>query len=326
MRPTPVTNTNDSGSGSLRNALATAIPNDTIDVPPGTYSLTSGQLVANDNNLTLRNQPGASMPIIQSTGNFRVLCVTGGNEVTVRGLTIQGGRAAPGGVGQCNDSQGGGIHAEDGILNVENSVVQHNTASPAQGGGGGIFAAGELYVLDSIVRHNSTTAGLVMGNDNGGGGIRWTGTGFPEFEITDSSVYGNTATVGGSGSGGGGVYSNERPTLRNVTFSANTPSGRRRRAGGRRRGRHPREDGGRVDRARHVLRQPQRPGRGRAGGSQPRRWPTPCSTRTPRRRTPTAPRAPPTPTRATPRARPHPPATRSPATRPASIPSSARLP
>ncbi len=49
----------------------------TIDVPPGTYSLTSGQLVANDNNLTLRNQPGASIPIIQSTGNFRVLCVTG---------------------------------------------------------------------------------------------------------------------------------------------------------------------------------------------------------------------------------------------------------
>ncbi len=219
----PVTNTQDSGPGSLRQALATANAGETIDVPPGTYSLTSGQLLANDNNLTLRNQPGASIPIIQSTGNFRVLCVTGGNTVTVRGLTIQDGRAAPGGVGACNDSQGGGIHAEIGsILNVDDSVVQHNTASPAQGGGGGIFAAGELYVLDSIVRHNSTTAGLVLGTDNGGGGIRWTGTGFPEFEITDSSVYGNTATVGGSGSGGGGVYSNQRPTLRNVTFSANS--------------------------------------------------------------------------------------------------------
>ncbi len=161
--------------------------------------------------------------------------------MTVRGLTIQDGRAAPGGVGDCKDSQGGGIHAEIGsILNVDDSVVQHNTASPAQGGGGGIFAAGELYVLDSIVRHNSTTAGLVSGTDNGGGGIRWTGTGFPEFVITDSSVYGNTATVGGSGSGGGGVYSNQRPTLRNVTFSANRHLAGRRRAGGRRRGRHPR--------------------------------------------------------------------------------------
>ena len=33
---------------------------DTIEIPPGTYSLTSGQLVANTDDLTLRNLPGAT--------------------------------------------------------------------------------------------------------------------------------------------------------------------------------------------------------------------------------------------------------------------------
>jgi hypothetical protein len=219
----PVTNTNDSGPGSLRNALATALAGDIVEIPPGTYSLTSGQLVANDDNITLQGQlAGTDKPVIQSTGGFRVLCVNGAFDVTVEDLVIHGGTAAPGAGGACADSQGGGIHAEAGsILRVQNSWVQHNTASPAQGGGGGIFAAGDLFVSDTIVRHNTTTAGLAVGNNNGGGGIRWTGSGFPSFQITDSTVYENTATVGGNGSGGGGVYSANPPDLTNVTFSGN---------------------------------------------------------------------------------------------------------
>ena len=220
----PVTNTNDSGPGSLRNALATAIPGDIIEIPPGTYSLTSGQLVANDDNITLQGQlSGTDKPVIQSTGGFRVLCVDGAFDVTVEDLVIHGGTAAPPAVGTaCADFQGGGIHAEAGsTLDVRNSWVQHNTASPAQGGGGGIFAAGQLFVSDSIVRHNTTTAGLTVGNNNGGGGIRWTGSGFPSFTITDSTIYENTATVGGNGSGGGGVYSANAPDLTNVTLSGN---------------------------------------------------------------------------------------------------------
>ena len=219
----PVTNTNDSGPGSLRNALATAVPGDIIEIPPGTYSLTSGQLVATDDNITLQGQlAGTDKPVIQSTGGFRVLCVDGAFDVTVEDLVIHGGTAAPGAGGACADSQGGGIHAEAGsILRVQNSWVQHNTASPAQGGGGGIFAAGDLFVSDSIVRHNTTTAGLAVGNNNGGGGIRWTGSGFPSFQITDSTIYENAATVGGAGSGGAGIYSGGAPSLTNVTLSGN---------------------------------------------------------------------------------------------------------
>jgi hypothetical protein len=39
--------------------------------------------------------------------------------------------------------------------------------------------------------------------------------------VTDSSIYGNTATVAGSDSGGGGIYSNGPPSLSNVTLTSN---------------------------------------------------------------------------------------------------------
>jgi hypothetical protein len=217
----PVTNPNDSGPGSLRNALMTANDGDTIAIPPGTYSLTSGQLVVS-NDITLRNQPNADKPLIQSTGNFRVLCVAGPNDVTLNGLIIHNGRAAPGpSGGGCAGNEGGGINAEDanGRLDVQNSIVQHNSASPAQGGGGGIFAAGDLFISDSIVRHNTTTAGLALGNNNGGGGIRWSASG--TFSITNSTVYENTATTGGANSGGAGIYSGNAVALTNVTVSGN---------------------------------------------------------------------------------------------------------
>src|SRR5438046_8185987 len=57
-----VTNTNDSGAGSLRQALADANDGDTIDFQAGisgTITLTSGQLVVNAN--IMIDGPGADM-------------------------------------------------------------------------------------------------------------------------------------------------------------------------------------------------------------------------------------------------------------------------
>jgi hypothetical protein len=39
-----VANTNDSGAGSLRQAIVDAVSGDTIVVPPGSYTLTTGEL------------------------------------------------------------------------------------------------------------------------------------------------------------------------------------------------------------------------------------------------------------------------------------------
>src|SRR5918996_3411265 len=86
----PVTNQNDSGPGSLRQAIFTAKPGGgPVDIPPGTYRLNSGQLrIGTD--LVLQSTAGAGATTIQSAGPFRVLCIIGGN-VTLDGLTIHGG-------------------------------------------------------------------------------------------------------------------------------------------------------------------------------------------------------------------------------------------
>src|SRR5512143_1596746 len=70
-----VTNLNDSGPGSLRQAIADAPPGGTIDFAvTGTITLTSGQLVIT-NNLTI-NGPGRTNLTISGNHTSRVLLVT----------------------------------------------------------------------------------------------------------------------------------------------------------------------------------------------------------------------------------------------------------
>jgi hypothetical protein len=102
-----VTNTNDSGQGSLRDALAIANDGDTIDATgiSGTIFLTSGELQIN-HNVTI-NGPGAGNLAVNGNATSRVFENFASN-VTISGLTITNGLPA--------DSNGGG-----GILNHEGS-------------------------------------------------------------------------------------------------------------------------------------------------------------------------------------------------------------
>ena len=222
----PVTNTNDSGPGSLRNAIANASATDTIQIPPGIYRLATGQLAV-DSNLTLTGSGGDTATRIQATGAFRVICISGAVNVEIAGLTISGGRGAAGGA--CADGQGGGIHdTGTGNLTISESTIEGNSATATQGGGGGIFKeAGDLTVEDTAVRDNNSTGTTALGS-NGGGGIRWTGSGFPSLVVRNSEISGNTATVAGPTSGGGGLYTHTAgPSVENVTLSGNrlSPSG-----------------------------------------------------------------------------------------------------
>ena len=116
-----VTNNHDSGTGSLRAAIAAAASGDTIDFAPSldgqTIRLTSGEL---DINTSLDIEgPGAGLLTVSGGGNSRVFDVTtSGVSDTIAGLTITGGVA----------EQGGGILVQGGALTLTDDVVSNNQA------------------------------------------------------------------------------------------------------------------------------------------------------------------------------------------------------
>src|SRR5215471_8111742 len=115
-----VTNTNDSGFGSLRFALGIAGDGYTIDATgvSGTILLTSGELQIN-HNVTI-NGPGAGNLAINGNATFHVFENSASN-VTISGFTITNGFP--------KDINGGGGIVNGGGLTISGCSVVNNTAS-----------------------------------------------------------------------------------------------------------------------------------------------------------------------------------------------------
>ena len=236
-----VTNTADSGTGSLRQALAEASDGDTIDFDAAlngqTISLTSGELAIN-RNIAITG-PGSSLLAVSrssSVSRFRVFYVLPSRTVTIAGLTISGGYA--------DATVGGGILNDQAELMISNCTVSGNISDGGDGGGG-IYNTGTLTLVDSIVSDNwaGFTSGFPVGRAGGiytagkmltivrsaiinntavfdGGGI----VGGP-LTIIESTISGNRAGSSFSGSGYGGGILGGNMTITNSTISGNTASG-----------------------------------------------------------------------------------------------------
>ena len=210
-----VTNLNDSGAGSLRQALADASDGDTINFAvSGTISLTSGELVI-DKNITISGPGSNSLTVRPSPGSFfRVFNVMPSHSITIHGLTISFGYAG--------FAQGGGIYLDEHVTaTIADCVLTNNYTGDI---GGAIFIDGYsggamLTVLNSTIMGN--TAGTM---DNGGSGAGIYSSA-DALTIIDSTISNNTAWIGGidlSGGNGGGI-NNENGTLNisNTTISSN---------------------------------------------------------------------------------------------------------
>jgi hypothetical protein len=208
-----VSNTDDSGPGSLRAAIAQADTTPgTITFDPsvtGTINLLSALPDLNAN-ITIQG-PGpkvlaVALSTAPGTSPFRLFNVTAGSEVTISGLEIRGGIAADGLGGGGIDNAGtltvtdcsfngnwelstgdlGGGISNKGTLTVRDSSFSSNTGYGSGGGGGGIFNSGPA----------SVTGCTFTGNQ--GGGIENAGT----MTVTDSTFRGNAGGEGGAISNG----------------------------------------------------------------------------------------------------------------------------
>jgi predicted outer membrane repeat protein len=211
-----VVNNNDSGAGSLRQAIINS--NNT----PGTNRIdfnTTG-IIQLQSGLVLSDTveipgPGSGLLTVRGSGTSSVFTINPGATVTLSGLTISNGHSV----------DGGGIHS-DGNLTLSNCIVTGNSASNTAGG---IFSTGVLTITGSTISNNNAVAGgsginntgtlvitngVVSGNTgaSNGGGISNSGT----FTITNSTISGNSGTTGG------GISNSSTLTITNSTISGNT--------------------------------------------------------------------------------------------------------
>ena len=207
-----VTNLNDSGPSSLRQAILdanTAVGSDAIAFQPGlsgTIVLTGGH-IAIAGNLAI-NGPGANVLSVSGNNASRIFLVSTGAAVTIDGVTLKDGQPSQGiGAGIII----GGAVYNDGNLTISNSVLSGNVAGTNSFGGG----------IGGAIWNNSSSLTVVnctlSGNSSGGGAAIHNQIG--SLTVINSRLTGNTV----SGAGSGGAISNQGTLqVRNSTVSGNS--------------------------------------------------------------------------------------------------------
>ena len=192
-----VTNLNDSGPGSLRDAIEQANANPGQDditfdqsIAGGTINLSSGQLDVTDNDLSING----NNVTIDAQGSSRVIEINDANDdgggTEISDLTITGGDAT----GDDANPFGGGI-LSDSFLALENVNVTENTAIA----GGGISGSGNILIQDSAITNNTATIGV-------GGGIFSQEQPGPNETLPGMVSVGGSVISGNSADSGGGIF------------------------------------------------------------------------------------------------------------------------
>lgn len=195
-----VTNCDDSGAGSLRDALTNASNGDIVDLTQlscSTISLTTGALIIGASDVAVIG-PGRfdlTVDASPSTG-YSAFYDLGGGTLHLSNMTITGGSKYRSDI----SAKGGCVHTEANVtlenVDVRNCFAQ---AFPYSALGGGVFAGGQAYLRNSTIYGNFTVAGGYAS----GGGIYALGG----LQAMYSTIEGNFVVAGGgSPSFGGGAF------------------------------------------------------------------------------------------------------------------------
>ena len=239
-----VTNTGDTGAGSLRQAIGDANNSPGADIivfdagSAGTITLTTGQIAITDD-VTITGL-GAADSVISGNNNSSIFYVYGVfssavQTVSISGLTMTDGSAVNSGgaifsrhsdltlsgviiTGNTASNAGGGLYSGDSVayggapVTIIDSEISNNT-SGSNGGGISVYQAGDVTITNTVVSGNTS---------NRGGGVWLYNIG--DISIVNSSFENNEAL----GDSGGGMYVRYAGyvSIDSTTFDQNTADGR----------------------------------------------------------------------------------------------------
>ena len=199
-----VTTVNDSGPGSLRNAIAGIQAGGVITFAPGlsgqTITLTGGQIVLSTN-VTIDASALANGISINGNASSRIFQVNSGFSVILNALTLTNGYQGPNGFA--------GAIANSGTLAMNNCTLAGNSAAPS-GTGGAIDNVGQLTLKGCTLFANTGAFAGAINNT-------------AVCTLQNCTFYGNSATAGN-----GGAIDNAFGATLNIlhcTFSGNGTAG-----------------------------------------------------------------------------------------------------
>lgn len=208
----------DSGPGTLREAVASAPPGSTIDLsalpcPDRTITLTSGEIAfQNDAELTMTGMSlprpeGVTIPqaILDGNGASRIFSQHGAGTLSLFAIELRHGHSA----------QPGGCLASEGDVALTESLVDGCEVVATEFGagvGGGVYVAGALALDSSVIRDNLATGESSV---NGGGASAGS------LLMAYSTVSGNSAIATSVFGFGGGLYVMSHAQITNSTISGN---------------------------------------------------------------------------------------------------------
>jgi hypothetical protein len=217
----PVSNCDDDGVGSLRDAVENiAASGDTVDMAGlacSTITLTSGAIFVAVDDLTILG-PGDNLSSVTIDGNYNgeVFVHLGVGTLDLEDMTILNGAKY---TTDDSNAPGGGIYSQGSVALLDSGVKY--CIAEAQGTGtamgGGVYAKLGFNAIRSTISGNIARGTTERAS---GGGVFTQGTFFAKYDWFRN----NSAEVSSLGAYGygGAIWSNGDATLLNSTISANS--------------------------------------------------------------------------------------------------------
>jgi len=192
-----VTNCNDDGPGSLRNAFDVAASGDTIDMTSlacSTITLTTGSLATTLTDIDVVG-PGSLYLTLTSERNSAIFTHLGTGELNISGVALIDGAKYT----TTGDANGGCVYSL-GNVRMEDVRAKYCIAASVDGDARG----GAVYAAEGISLHDSVISGNEVSSTNGvgiGGGLftpESLGTKYATIQNNDASTGAGGASIGGN--------------------------------------------------------------------------------------------------------------------------------